>query len=263
MMLVDSHCHLDFPDFSDTLPDVVSRARSAGVSTLLTICTHLSRFDGVRAVAERFDSVWCSVGIHPHESGHECLEDAETLLRLADHPKVVAFGETGLDYHYEHSPRDDQKKAFRLHMKAARQSGLPVIIHTRDAEEDTATLLRHEMDAGPFPGVLHCFSSSYELGKIAVDLGLYISLSGIITFRKADALREAVRALPLDRMLVETDSPYLAPVPMRGQCNEPSFTVLTARKLAEIKGISEDEVARITTENFFRLFSKVKHPGSV
>ncbi len=259
-MLVDSHCHLDFPDFSDSLPDVISRARSADVLTLLTICTHLSRFDGVRAVAERFDPVWCSVGVHPHEAGQEYIENADTLVRLSRHPKVVAFGETGLDYYYEHSQRDDQKRAFRLHIEASRQTGLPVIIHTRDAEDDTATLLREEMSKGSFPGVLHCFSSSRALGELAVELGLYLSLSGIITFNKAEELRDTIRLLPLERMLVETDSPYLAPVPMRGKRNEPAFTALTARKLAEIKEVSEEDVARITTENFFRLFSKVKRP---
>lgn len=259
-MLVDSHCHLDFPDFADSLPDVISRARSANVLTLLTICTHLSRFDGVRAVAERFDPVWCSVGVHPHEAGQEYIEDAEALVRLSQHPKVVAFGETGLDYYYEHSARDDQKRAFRLHIDASRQTGLPVIIHTRDAEDDTAMLLREEMSKGSFTGVLHCFSSSRALGELAVELGLYLSLSGIITFNKAEELRDTIRLLPLERMLVETDSPYLAPVPMRGKRNEPAFTALTARKLAEIKEVSEEDVARITTENFFRLFSKVNRP---
>lgn len=256
-MLVDSHCHLDFPDFSEELPDVIARAKGAGVSTMLTICTHLSRFERVRAVAERFDSVWCTVGIHPHEAGSETLLDAGTLLTLADHPKVVGFGETGLDYFYEHSPRDDQQRAFRLHIEAARQADLPVIIHTRDADDDTLAILRDEMKAGPFRGLIHCFSSSRALAEECVEMGLYISLSGIITFNKAEDLRETVRTLPVDRLLVETDAPYLAPIPKRGKRNEPAFTAYTAARVADLKGLSVEEFAAVSTANFHRLFSKV------
>lgn len=256
-MLVDSHCHLDFPDFADELPEIIERARGAGVGTMLTICTHLSRFERVRAVAERFDTVWCTVGIHPHEAGSETLHDAETLCRLADHPKVVGFGETGLDYFYEHSPREDQLRAFRLHVEAARAADLPVIIHTRDADEDTLAVLREEMRVGPFRGLIHCFSSSRALAEECVEMGLYISLSGIVTFNKAEDLRETVRHLPLDRLLVETDAPYLAPIPKRGKRNEPAFTAYTAARVAEVKGVAIEDFSKISTDNFLRLFSKV------
>lgn len=256
-MLVDSHCHLDFPDFAEELDEVVARARRAGVGRMLTICTHLSKFGQVRAVAERFDDVYCSVGIHPHEAGSESLDGAATLVDLANHPKVVAFGETGLDYFYEHSPREQQKVAFRHHIQASREAGLPVIVHTRDAEDDTIDILREEMAAGPFTGVIHCFSSSRQLADAALEMGLYISLSGIVTFKKAEELRTTTAAVPLDRLLVETDAPFLAPVPKRGKRNEPAYTVHTAEVVAEIKGIPAAELAEATTRNFFTLFSKV------
>ena len=262
-MFVDSHCHLDFPDFADEIPATIARAEAAGVTTLLTICTHLSKFSGVLSLAEKFGSVWCSVGIHPHEAEHEDLDTAEPLVVYAQHPRVVAFGETGLDCYYEHSPRALQERKFRLHIDAARQMDLPVIIHTRDAEDDTLRILRDEMEKGPFRGVIHCFSASRAFGEAAIDLGLYLSISGIITFKKADLLRETVQALPLERMLVETDAPYLAPMPMRGKRNEPAFTALTASKLAEIKDVSMEDVGRITSDNFFSLFSKVCRPISV
>jgi len=260
-MLVDSHCHLDFPDFAEELDAVVARAERAGIGTMLTICTHLSKFDRVKAVADRFPNVYCSVGIHPHEAEGEELDAAETLIELADDPKVVAFGETGLDFFYEHSPRAAQEAKFRIHIDAARRAGLPVIIHTRDAEDDTLRILREEMEKGPFTGVVHCFSSSRDLADTAVEMGLYISLSGIVTFKKADALRETVASVPLDRLLVETDAPFLAPVPKRGKRNEPAFTVFTAEKVAEIKGVSPTELADVTTRNFFKLFSKVPVPA--
>ena len=256
-MLVDSHCHLDFPEFAEDFDQIMSRAAESGVGLMLTICTHLSRFPRVLAVAERFDNVYCTVGIHPHEAGEEAGVTAEQLLKLAEHPKVVGFGETGLDYYYEHSPREAQKTSFRAHIEAARVAGLPIVIHTRDADEDTAQILEEEMAKGTFPGLVHCFSSGRSLGEKAVDLGLYISLSGILTFKKSEDLRDIAKDLPLDRLLVETDSPFLAPMPHRGKRCEPAFVAQTAAKLAEIKGLSPAALADVTTDNFFTLFSKV------
>ena len=257
--LVDSHCHLDFPDFGPDLDGTVTRAREAGVGLMLTIGTKLSQFPGVRAVAERYPDVWCSVGIHPHEAAVE-EGDTARLVELANHPKVVGFGETGLDFFYEHSPRDAQERGFRAHIAAARQAGLPLIVHTRDADAETGAILAEEMAQGPFTGLLHCFSSGPELAEKAVELGFYISLSGIVTFKKAEELRATVAAVPLDRILVETDAPYLAPVPMRGKRNEPAFVAYTAAKLAEIKGVSSETLAAATTANFLRLFRKVRPP---
>ncbi|MGF1640272.1 MAG: TatD family hydrolase [Rhodospirillales bacterium] len=257
-MLVDSHCHLDFPDFADDLEGVVARAAAAGIGTLLTICTHLTRFDRVLAVAERFEGVYCTVGIHPHEAAHQPRATAEELVRLAAHPKVVGFGETGLDYFYQHSGRAEQQASFRVHLAAARIAGLPVVVHTRDAEADTARILAEEHRRGPFGGVLHCFSSSRALGEAAVDLGLYISLSGVVTFKNADPLRETTARLPLDRLLVETDAPYLAPVPKRGKRNEPAYVVHTAAAVARLKGLDAGAFAAATTDNFFRLFAKAR-----
>jgi TatD DNase family protein len=256
-MLVDSHCHLDFPDFAPDLDGTVSRAREAGVGLMLTIGTKLSQFAGVRAVAERYPDVWCSVGIHPHEAATE-EGDTARLLELAQHPKVVGFGETGLDFYYEHSPRDAQERGFRAHIAAARTAGLPLIVHTRDADVETGSILAEEMADGPFTGLLHCFSSGRELAEKAVELGFYISLSGIVTFKKSDELRAIVAAVPLDRILVETDAPYLAPVPMRGKRNEPAFVAHTAAKVAEVKGVSPQILAEATTANFLRLFTKVR-----
>ena len=259
-MLVDSHCHLDFPDFADDLDGVVGRARAAGVGMLLTIGTHITRHQQVLTVAERFDNVYCSVGIHPHEAGTEPSATVEGLLELARHPKVVAFGETGLDYFYDKSPRERQRDSFRTHIQAARIAGLPVIVHTRDADEDTAAILTEEMGKGAFTGLVHCFSSGPQFADIAVDLGLYVSASGIMTFKTADALRDTLKAVPLDRLLVETDAPYLAPVPFRGKRNEPAYVAHTAAKLAEIKGISFGEMEQASTGNFLRLFTRVKPP---
>lgn len=256
-MLVDSHCHLDFPDFQDDLEGVISRARNAGVGHFLTICTHITKFEQVRAVAERFDDMHCTVGIHPHEAGNEPEVDMARLTGIATaDPKVVAFGETGLDFFYDHSPRDAQERQFRTHLAASRETGLPVVIHTRDADGDMARILEDEMDNGAFTGVIHCFSAGPELAEKAVDLGLYISMSGIVTFKKADALRATVKKVPLERLLVETDAPYLAPVPKRGKRNEPAFVAHTAACVAGIHGMSLEDLAERTTENFFRLFLK-------
>jgi len=257
-MLVDSHCHLDFPDFEGELDAVMSRAAEAGIGTALTISTHVTRFDRVRAIAERFSNVFCTVGIHPHEATTEPEVTPEHLIRLADHPKVVGIGETGLDYFYEHSPRAAQEKSFRVHIRAARETGLPLVVHTRDADMDMARILTEEQIAGHFGGVLHCFSSSRTLAETALSLGLYISLSGIVTFKKAADLRETARALPLDRVLVETDSPYLAPVPKRGKRNEPAFVAHTAAELARLRDMDIEALSVATTDNFFKLFPKAR-----
>ncbi len=257
-MLVDSHCHLDFEDFGEDIDDVVARAGANGVGAMVTICTHLSRFEAVRGVAERYDNIWCSVGVHPHEAGAEGQKAADALVELAGHPKVVGIGETGLDYYYEHSPRAAQRESFRAHIAASRQTGLPLIVHSRDADGEMADILRAEYDLGPFTGVMHCFSSSPALAEAALDIGLYISFSGILTFKKSDEVRAIARDVPVDRLLVETDAPYLSPMPNRGKRNEPAFVVHTAAQLAEVKGLGPDDLAQRTTENFFRLFSRAK-----
>lgn len=256
-MLVDSHCHLDFPDFAAERDEVVARARRAGVGLMVTICTKVSAFDRILAIAETYDGIYCSVGIHPHEAAAEPETDAAKLVELARHPKVVGIGESGLDYFYEHSPREAQARSFRAHIAAARQSGLPLIVHSRDADEDMAAILAEEHARGAFTGVLHCFSSGQALAERAVALGFYISLSGIVTFKKAEELRTAVRALPVNRLLVETDAPYLAPIPHRGKRNEPSFVVHTAHAVGQLKGLGPDRIAQETTDNFFRLFNKI------
>jgi TatD DNase family protein len=256
--LVDSHCHLDFPELAGDIAGVMARARTAGVGHMLTIGTKISAFPGVLAAAERFPDVSCSVGIHPHDAATEVETDAATLIDLARHPKVVAFGETGLDFFYEHSPREQQERSFRAHVAAARSGGLPVIVHTRDADDDMARVLTDETAKGSFTGVIHCFSSGQQLADLALKLGLYISISGIVTFKKADELRAVVKTVPLDRLLVETDSPYLAPVPYRGKSNEPAYVTKTAAVVAELKGVTPAELAAQTTANFFRLFHKAK-----
>jgi len=260
-MLVDSHCHLDYPDFAD-LDETVRRAKVAGVDCMLTIATSMAKFPGVLQVAESQETIFCTVGVHPHEVDKEPLVTSEQLVDIASkHPKIVGFGETGLDYFYEHSPREVQKESFRRHLEAARMAQLPVIVHTRDAEDDTLDILEDEMQKGAFPGLIHCFSASQAFAKRAVSMGLYISVSGIVTFKAADALRAAVTNVQLDRLLVETDAPYLAPIPHRGKPNEPAFTRLTAEKLAELKSVSFDEIAKVTTDNFFRLFTKATFEG--
>ncbi|ABC22500.1 TatD family hydrolase [Rhodospirillum rubrum] len=259
-MIVDSHCHLDFPDFAPDIDAVVERARTAGVGTMLTICTHVSRFPGVLAMAERFPDVWCTVGIHPHEAANEAEVDAETLVRLTENPRVVGLGETGLDYFYDNSPREAQRRSFRAHLAAGRLSGLPVVIHTRDADADTAAILREEREKGPFKALLHCFSSGKDLADLAVEMGLYVSMSGILTFPKAEDVRTAIADVPLDRLLVETDAPFLAPTPKRGKRNEPALVVHTAAKLAEVKGVAVEALWAATTDNFFTLFDKCARP---
>ncbi len=262
-MLVDSHCHLDFPDFAEDLDATVQRARDAGVGRMVTICTHLTKFAQVAAVAERFEDVLCTAGVHPHNAGDE-LEGAtvERLIDLARHPKVIGFGETGLDYFYDHSPRDAQQESFRRHIRACLETGLPIIVHTRDADDDTMRILREEASGAGLTGLLHCFSSGRQLAEDAVEFGLCLSLSGIVTFKKSEDLRAIVRDMPLDRLLVETDAPYLSPMPHRGKRNEPAFVVNTARAVAAAKGVDPAMVERATTETFFRLFTRARPPAA-
>jgi TatD DNase family protein len=260
-MLVDSHCHLDYLARDGDLDEVVARARRAGVGRMLTICTKVTEFDTIRGIAEAYDDVWCTVGIHPHEAEKEPAVTAEKLIDLARDPQVAGIGETGLDYFYEHSPRAQQQTSFRAHIAASRETGLPLIVHTRDADEDTVDILEDEYAKGPFPGVIHCYSTGRELAERALDIGFYISLSGIVTFKKAEALRETAAILPLKRLLVETDAPYLAPVPNRGKRNEPSYVVHTAGALAELRGVSVNEIETSTTDNFFNLFNRVTRPS--
>ena len=257
-MLVDSHCHLDFPELRSELPAVLARAAEAGVQAMLTIATRLDRFEGVRAVAETAPNIWCTVGIHPHEAADEPIDEPARLIAEASHPKVIGIGEAGLDYFYEHSPRQDQVRNFRAHIAAARDTGLPLVVHARDADDDLCQILREEHAAGAFPGLIHCFSSGRGLAETALELGLYISISGIVTFKKADDLRAIVRDVPLERLLVETDAPYLAPVPHRGRSNEPAFVRHTASAVAAIKGVTPETLGEQTTANFFRLFSKAR-----
>lgn len=259
-MLIDSHCHLNYPEFAD-LDAVIARAEEAGVQLMQTISTKRSDFAAVKKLAAENLSIYCSIGIHPHEvEKHQDLT-LEELLREASAPKVIGIGETGLDYYYEHSPREIQQQSFRLHIAAARRIELPVIVHTRDAEEDTYSILSDEMAKGKFKFLLHCFSSSQQLADKAIKLGGYISFSGIVTFKKAEEVQAAAKTIPLERMLVETDAPYLAPAPHRGKPNEPAYTRITAEYIAQLRGISYEDVAAATTENFLRLFDKVKRSG--
>ncbi len=258
-MLVDSHCHLDFPDFAADIDGVLARAAEAGVGALQTICTRVTRFDAVRGLAEAHPQVWCSVGIHPHHVAEEPPITAEHLVRMAAHPKVIGIGETGLDFHYDNSPRPAQEASFRCHIAAARETGLPLIVHTRSADAETCRILREEAGQGTFPGVIHCFSAGRAVAETALEIGHSISFSGILTFKNADEVRAVARDVPADRLLVETDAPYLAPVPHRGRRNEPAHVRHTAARLAELKGLDEAALACATTDNFFRLFSKA-HP---
>lgn len=260
-MLVDSHCHLNYPELSHT-EAVIARAHAAGVGLMQTISTKRSDFVAVKSLAERYPEIYCSIGIHPHEAEpHEDISEEE-LLAEADHPRVIGIGETGLDYYYEHSPRAVQRELFRRHIRVARRLQLPVIVHSRNADEETVEILQEEQGIGAFPFLIHCFSTTKYLSDKSVEMGGYISCSGILTFKKSQALREAVASVPMDRLLVETDAPYLAPEPHRGQPCEPAYTVYTARKLAEVKAVSEDEIGRVTTDNFMRLFSKVALPAN-
>jgi TatD DNase family protein len=257
-MLVDSHCHLNYPGIAEQQAEVLDRARSRGVTAMLNISTRESEWDAVIDLAAKQDDVWASVGIHPHEADAHPDIDSAKLIDRSGHPRVIAIGETGLDYYYDKSDRERQRSSFRSHIHAARQTGLPIIVHTRDAEDDTATILADEMRKGAFPGVIHCFTASAEFARKALDLELYISLSGIVTFKNARDLQEIAAWLPMDRILVETDAPFLAPVPHRGKTGEPAFVADTARFIASIRGLDEGAFMDQTAENFYRLFSKAK-----
>ena len=259
-MLVDSHCHLDFPGLAEQRAQVIERANAAGVLVMQTIGTRLSTFEQVLAIAEADPGIFCSVGVHPHEAEKEGVGDPAPLLALAAHPKVVGIGETGLDYFYKHSAPEAQARSFRAHIAAARESGLPLIVHARDADVDAIRIMADAHRAGAYPGVIHCFTASHELAEHAVALGHYISFSGILTFKNARDIQETAKALPLDRILVETDAPYLAPMPNRGKRNEPAFVAHTAAFLAKLRGETPERIADVTTENFLRLFTKVTRP---
>jgi TatD DNase family protein len=259
-MLVDSHCHLDFPDFQGDLDAVVARARSAGIGRFVTISTRVKRHSEVLAIAERFPDVFCSVGTHPNNAHEECDITLADIMTRSQHPKVVAIGEAGLDYHYNYSPRDLQEQSFRIHIAAARETGLPLVIHSRDADDDMANILEEETGKGPFSAVLHCFTGGSELARRAIALGLSISFTGVVTFKNAESIRVIAASLPDDRFFVETDAPFLAPGSYRGKRNEPAYVVETAKLLAQVRGVSYERIANQTTENFFRLFRKVPPP---
>ncbi len=260
-MLVDSHCHLDFPKLAEDRGGVLTRAEEAGVGVMQTIGTKLSTVDNVLAIADDYPNVFCSVGVHPHHADQEGPAGPDPLLRHVDHPKVIGVGEAGLDYHYSNSTPENQARGFRAHIEAARQSGLPLIVHTRAADDDTLLIMRDELEKGRFEAVIHCYSSSPDLGFAAVELGFYLGLGGVLTFARSDELRETIKKIPLDRLLLETDSPYLTPAPFRKiKTNEPSYIPHIAAKLADVKQVDLAEVEQATTDNFFRLFSKAKRP---
>jgi len=259
-VLIDSHCHLDFPDFAPDLDGIVGRARQADIGRMVTISTRIRRQAELLAITDRFPDVFCSVGTHPHHADEELDIGTADIVAQTRRAKVVAIGEAGLDYFYDNSPRDAQERGFRNHIAAARETGLPLVIHTRDADADTGKILEQEMGKGAFPAVLHCYTGGPDLARRAIDLGLYISFTGILTFKKSEELRAIAASLPADRIMVETDAPYLAPGKFRGKRNEPAYVVETAKVLAETRDVSFDEIAQQTTENFFRLFSKVPRP---
>ncbi len=257
-MLVDSHCHLNFPDFKDDIDNVIARAKAAGVGVMQTICTEMAEFEEVYSIAERNEGVFCSVGVHPNDSGKQEIISAQELIDKTSRKKVIGIGETGLDYHYEYSDRELQKHSFLEHIKTAQATGLPLIVHTRDADEDTIKILSDEISKSYFKILIHCFTSTKHLADTIVKLGGYISVSGIITFKNAQSIRNALSDVPLDRILIETDSPFLAPIPYRGKRNEPTYVTEVNKALSTLKNISEEECTKITTENFFRLFDKAK-----
>jgi TatD DNase family protein len=256
-MLVDTHCHLDFADFDAERDELVERAHASGVRQMVTISTKVKQFDTIRAIADAYGDIFCSVGTHPHHADTELDITADDLVRLAEGDKVVAIGEAGLDYFYDKAPREAQAEGFRRHIDAARRTGLPLVIHARDADSDMAQILTEETGKGAFPFVLHCFSSGRALAETGIELGGYVSFSGILTFKNSQDIRDIARDMPADRILIETDAPYLAPPPHRGKRNEPAFVANTAQVLAEVKGVSYEEIARITTENAFRCYSKM------
>jgi TatD DNase family protein len=261
MLAVDSHCHLDFEGMEEKLPATLARAEAAGVGLMVSISSRVRGFDNLRRIAEENPNVFCTVGTHPHNAHEELDITADDLVRLARHPKCVGIGEVGLDYHYDFSPREAQQAGFRVHIEAARRTGLPLVIHSREAEDDTQLILQEEMARGPFTPLLHCFTSRASLAHAAVAMGGYVSFSGILTYKSAEDIRRTAADLPLDRIVVETDSPYLSPVPYRGKPNEPAFLIKTLEILAKVRGLPYEEMARITNDNFFRLFSKVPRPA--
>jgi len=260
-LIVDSHCHLEYEGLAEQLDGILARSEQAGVGLMLSISSRVKNFPRLLAIAEAHDNVYCTVGTHPHNAHEELDVPVSELVRLTKHPKVVGLGEAGLDYHYDLSPREAQMQGFRNHIAAARETGLPLIIHTRMAEDDTARVLEEEMAKGKFNAVLHCFTSQQWLAEKGAELGLYVSFSGILTYKNAEDIRATAKALPIDRVLVETDAPFLAPVPFRGKSNEPSFVVKTLEQLANVRGVSGAEMAKITSDNFFRLFDKVERPA--
>lgn len=259
-LIVDSHCHLNYGSMQDDMDGVLARAKEAGVGTMLAINARLKEFGDVLDIAIAHDNIWASVGSHPHDAEEEFGITAEQLIKLSQHPKVVGIGETGLDYYYDHAPRDKQQQNFIAHIEASRETGLPLIVHARDADEDCARIMREEMEKGEYPAVIHCFTASEWFARESLDIGCYISISGIVTFKSAKELQAAVKTIPLEKMLIETDAPFLAPVPMRGKPNEPSYVKHTAEFLAEHMNVSFEELAKITTDNFFELFSKTERP---
>lgn len=256
-MLIDTHCHLDFPEIAADIGGVMERARAAGVGRMITISTRVKKYEVYRALAEQNDNVWFTVGTHPHQAHEEPDVTAADLVALAAHPRCIGIGEAGLDYHYDKSPRDVAAKVFRTHIAAARESGLPLVIHSRDADEDMAAILRDEMGKGRFNALLHCFTSSRELAQTAINLGLYVSFSGVLTFKNSQGLREIAADMPMDRVLVETDAPFLAPTPHRGKPNQPAYVTETNRVLGETKGLMAEEIASKTTTNALRIFNKM------
>ncbi|MBU6252943.1 MAG: TatD family hydrolase [Alphaproteobacteria bacterium] len=257
-MFIDSHCHLNYKGLIEDQDAVLERAHAAGVSGMLNISTRRREWDAIVATAEKAPNIWATIGIHPHEADDHVDVDTQLLVDASAHPKVIGIGETGLDYYYDHSDRDRQRSSFRAHIAAARETGLPLIVHTRDAEADTAEILREEMGKGRFPGVIHCFTASREFGDIALELGFFISISGIVTFKSAADLQATAAQIPADRLLIETDSPFLAPVPHRGKSCEPAYVADTARFLADLRGVSVETLAHQTRDNFFHLFKKAE-----
>jgi TatD DNase family protein len=261
-LIVDSHCHLDYEGLVENLPAVLKRAEQAGVGLVLSISSRIRHAERIIAIAEAHKNVFCTLGTHPHNAHEELDVPVSELVRLAQHPKVVGIGEAGLDYFYDNSPRDAQMQGFRNHIAAARETGLPLVIHTRDAEDDTARVLEDEMARGAFKAVLHCFTGKQWLAEKGVALGLSVSFSGILTYKSAESLRVTAKALPETSLLVETDAPFLAPLPQRGKSNEPAFVAHTLEVLAQVRGVSRDHMAAATSVNFFRLFDKVKVPAA-
>jgi len=263
MRLVDHHCHLDFPQFAEQRGELIARAHAAGVGLMVTISTRIRQLDKLLEISEAHPSVFCSVGTHPHYADEELDISTDAIVKLAQHPRVVAIGEAGLDYHYQKSSREGQADGFRRHIRAARETGLPLEIHARDADKDTIRILEEEHRDGAFPAILHCYTGGPELARRAVELGLYVSFTGVVTFKNNDGLRAIAREVPLERLLVETDAPYLAPMPYRGKTNEPAYVQHTAACLADVKEIEQAALGDVLTENFFRLFKKVPREAFV